>query len=401
MLKMLKALKKTGWRSISRLALMTAAVFFVVEAAGFAVNAKTVLAATSASKETPLLDGEVGRNYSDGILPLNRSSDGGVDLAVRVLSAEVTDGELPEGLGIRIDNDSVYEGRACGRCVISGVPEKAGTYVFHVTLPFQYKEENTGDRTGEIKSATIIAKCRLTVNSNLPYIETDSLPKATVSENYSASLEAKKFKDDQVKWSITDGSLPDGLSLEGAKITGTPAKEGEYAFTVKAEGKNIYDEDAAVSKELKIKVRKKGDDDDHHDHHDDYEKTPTSWELNPNEKRQLVITYTGLEAGTCAGYQEQGAVARSLLSASRPAGFNEAFTFNLLNKDRQPQMTLKNGSFTLYIPSEYIKAGRQYGLLAIDNAGNILVLNDTDADPATVTVNVNHTGYAFELIYKD
>ena len=143
MLKMLKALKKTGWRSISRLALMTAAVFFVVEAAGFAVNVKTALADSSRSKELPMKDGEAGRYYSDDILPINRGSDGGVDLAVRVLSAEVTDGGLPEGLGIEIDNDFVYEGRACGRYVISGVPEKAGTYVFHVTLPFEYKEENT------------------------------------------------------------------------------------------------------------------------------------------------------------------------------------------------------------------------------------------------------------------
>ena len=117
---MLKALKKTGWRSISRLALMTAAVFFVVEAAGFAVNAKTVLAATSGSKETPLLDGEVGRYYSDRILPLNRSSDGGVDLAVRVLSAEVTDGRLPEGLEIGINNDFVYG--ICIRLFVPGCP---------------------------------------------------------------------------------------------------------------------------------------------------------------------------------------------------------------------------------------------------------------------------------------
>ena len=114
-----------------------------------------------------------------------------------------------------------------------------------------------------------------------------------------------------------------------------------------------------------------------------------------------MITFTGTPAGLTAGYQEQGEVAKALFAASTPAGWKKAFSFNLLNKDRQPEMNLKTGTMTLYIPSEYLKDGRSFALIILDKNGKAYVLSDTDTAPGTVTVPLNSEGYAVDLIYKD
>ena len=148
--------------------------------------------------------------------------------------------------------------------------------------------------------------------------------------------------------------------------------------------------------------KKTVDSDDNDDNDDDHEEhKPASWELNPNEKRQLVISCKGLADGTCAGYQEQGEVAKAVIKAAIPAGWTEVFEFNLLNKNRQPEVSLKKGTLTLFIPTEYQKAGRQFAIIALEKGGRTIVLYDTDTNPRTVTVELNHTGYAFSLIYKD
>jgi hypothetical protein len=64
-------------------------------------------------------------------------------------------------------------------------------------------------------------------------------------------------------------------------------------------------------------------------------------------------------------------------------------------------MTLKKGTFTLTIPSEYRKAGRQFALIALTKGGQTILLPDTDTNPNTVTATINVEGYAFALIYKD
>ena len=136
---------------------------------------------------------------------------------------------------------------------------------------------------------------------------------------------------------------------------------------------------------------------------DDTEEHKTaSWILNPNEKQQLVIKYTGTPSYLTAGYQEQGAAAAELFKAAVPAGWVKAFSFNVLDQKRQPDLNVKNGTLTLSIPGEYIKAGRQYALLGMNKAGQVVLFTDTDRNPNTVTVSLaNMDGYAFVLIYKD
>lgn len=63
-------------------------------------------------------------------------------------------------------------------------------------------------------------------------ITTDSLPTGTEEMAYpSTTLEATDGTAPYT-WSVTSGSLPPGLSLLGAAITGTPTADGSYNFTV-------------------------------------------------------------------------------------------------------------------------------------------------------------------------
>lgn len=83
--------------------------------------------------------------------------------------------------------------------------------------------ENGGVLTGETGGKVVYA----------PSITTESLPEGKVNEEYSASLTADG--SEPIEWSVTQGSLPTGLSLtKDGKITGKPTAPGEYIFTVTA-----------------------------------------------------------------------------------------------------------------------------------------------------------------------
>ena len=85
--------------------------------------------------------------------------------------------------------------------------------------------ENGGNLEGEPTSGTG------TVVS-APKITTESLDSGTVGAAYSQALQADNAP---TLWSITSGSLPDGLNLSGSTISGTPTTAGTSTFTVKAE----------------------------------------------------------------------------------------------------------------------------------------------------------------------
>ena len=66
-----------------------------------------------------------------------------------------------------------------------------------------------------------------------PIITTSSLPFASVDVSYSAAFSA--IGSSPITWSISDGTLPDGLSMDSSgSISGTPAATGAYSFTVTA-----------------------------------------------------------------------------------------------------------------------------------------------------------------------
>ena len=84
-----------------------------------------------------------------------------------------------------------------------------------------------------------------------PSITTSSLPDGKVGEAYSQTLTATGTTP--IKWSISGGALPDGLTLKETtgEISGTPTADGTAKFTVKAENSAGSD-----TKELSITITK-------------------------------------------------------------------------------------------------------------------------------------------------
>jgi hypothetical protein len=148
---------------------------------------------------TSLTDGSVGAAYSEpltaigGIIPYTWS---------------ISSGSLPDGLNL---NSSTG--------VISGTPASDGTSNFTVRVT---------DNGAPVQETTesfsiVIAPLEIT---------TASLPNGTVASPYSATLQVKGGSSPYT-WSVT-GSLPGGLNLNSGtgEISGTPASDGTFDFTV-------------------------------------------------------------------------------------------------------------------------------------------------------------------------
>ena len=87
-----------------------------------------------------------------------------------------------------------------------------------------------------------------------PTITTDSLPDGTVGTEYCQTFTAEG--DASITWSITSGSLPDGLNLNETtgEIFGTPTMSGCYDFTLTASNDSGSD-----NREFSLKINEGGD----------------------------------------------------------------------------------------------------------------------------------------------
>lgn len=122
-----------------------------------------------------------------------------------------TAGHLPPGLTLpQSVTDSV---------IISGVPTALGTSSFTLQVT---------DAAGTIATQTL----SITINPPPPLsVATRSLSVGTVGASYSQTLQAASGTP-PYSWTITAGSLPSGLSLTGAVISGTPTTAETSNFTV-------------------------------------------------------------------------------------------------------------------------------------------------------------------------
>jgi hypothetical protein len=118
-----------------------------------------------------------------------------------------TAGELPDGLGLSEEG------------VLSGTPTGPGTSSFTA-------QAVSGSQIAG-RSFSLAVVDRLTIT-------TTTLEPGVAGTPYRAGLEATGGAGEPV-WSVSAGSLPDGLVLEeGGSITGTPTTAGEAEFTIQA-----------------------------------------------------------------------------------------------------------------------------------------------------------------------
>jgi large repetitive protein len=168
---------------------------------------------------SPLEGGEVGIAYTRTI-----SATGGSG----AYSWAVTEGALPDGL--KLDQNGG---------IISGTPGRDGVFNFTVQA-----KDNAGASRDQIFTMTI----RKTLS-----ITTSSLSDGQVGTDYEQSVESFEGFG-AIRWSITAGSLPDGLTLEQVygDISGTPTTAGTFNFTVSA--KDTLG--AVATKDLAITITK-------------------------------------------------------------------------------------------------------------------------------------------------
>ena len=116
-----------------------------------------------------------------------------------------------------------------------------------------------------------------------PTITTASLPNGEVGTIYNQTLEATG--SDTITWSVTSGSLPADLSLNGNTISGTPTTAGTSTFTVTAT--NDYGD--GDSKELSITIEQAVD---------STAPTLTAGNATRTSEATATVTFTSSEAGT-------------------------------------------------------------------------------------------------------
>ena len=134
--------------------------------------------------------------------------------------------------------------------------ETAGAGVFSVKSTYNTIDGKTAtvnpDLTGDNHADSVILTYTFDATEGTyvptkPAITTVALPDGKVGDAYSQTLAATGTNP--ITWGIEAGTLPDGLTLVGDTIKGTPSKAGDFKFTVKATNGGGSD-----TKELTIKV---------------------------------------------------------------------------------------------------------------------------------------------------
>ena len=134
--------------------------------------------------------------------------------------------------------------------------ETAGTGVFSVKSTYNTIEGKTAtvspNLTGDNHANSVILTYTFDATEGTyvptkPAITTVALPDGKVGDAYSQTLAATGTNP--ITWGIEAGDLPDGLTLVGDTIKGTPSKAGDFKFTVKATNAG-----GSATKELTIKI---------------------------------------------------------------------------------------------------------------------------------------------------
>ena len=119
--------------------------------------------------------------------------------------------------------------------LISGTPTQSGNYTFTITVT-----DNTGNTASKTYTMTVYSK--LSFNTN-------SFSDGYVGEDYSAALSASGGTG-SYSYILVSGSLPAGLAINGAALSGSPSAEDSYSFTIQVADSN----NSKVNKTFQINV---------------------------------------------------------------------------------------------------------------------------------------------------
>ncbi len=160
-------------------------------------NSNSELHITSSS---PLPSGTVNSQYS-----VQLTATG----ATQPYQWSVSGGALPAGIGLS----------SAG--LLSGTPSGAGNFSFGVTVSSVVNGVSVSDQ----RTFT------LAINTSALTILTTSLPAGTQTIPYSQQLLASGGTG-KYAWTVSSGSLPPGIGLNGNVLSGTPTQAGTFQFTV-------------------------------------------------------------------------------------------------------------------------------------------------------------------------
>ncbi|MBI4835036.1 MAG: putative Ig domain-containing protein, partial [Planctomycetes bacterium] len=174
------------------------------------------------------------------------NANGGTQFSATVVDGEYGDwgagsgyqwtlsaGALPAGMNLQTTNPNgtgdfewydqgynYYTARLPGQIKIVGSPTQTGVVTFTLTAHC-------------FGGANVSKQFTITVGTNQLNITTASLPPNDINYAYSATVNATGGTTPYI-WSITNGSLPAGLSLNSSAgvIAGTPTASGTSNFTV-------------------------------------------------------------------------------------------------------------------------------------------------------------------------
>ena len=142
--------------------------------------------------------------------------------AARIVSYEIVDGALPEGM--TLSNEGV----------ISGTANEAGTYNFTVQLSCDDWITKKVDFTLNVEESVVLEGSTEFVVNEDSEIEVQT------------PLNPEEY--DAIVYSVSDGQLPDGVQMnENGLIYGTPTEEGEYTFTIKVTATKTEDSGSSAT----------------------------------------------------------------------------------------------------------------------------------------------------------
>ncbi|MBP9997389.1 MAG: LysM peptidoglycan-binding domain-containing protein [Lachnospiraceae bacterium] len=209
------------------------------------------------------------------------------------------------------------------------------------------------------------------------------------------------------KVTINDGEVTVKGNGGGAGIgAGDGGTEGETHFN----GGTVIDKDKKKSKDIDMDKDKDRDkvvsfEEDNSSNNSSDETEDDNDKSDSNQPAIILMqSFAGGEIGGLCTFEKQGPLCAAAFKAAMPAGFTEAFSFNLnLDSTGKTKVNFdkKHGKIVLNIPTQYQKEGRTFAVIGIDRLGKTKIFYDSDADDKIFTTNLDIEGYAFSLIYSD